>query len=311
MILDVLFAAAVTTMQPVERHVSAPGPLAPLSGTLVDAGAKTPVVLIIPGSGPTDRDGNSPLGVKAAPYRMLAEALAQRGISSVRIDKRGMFASKAAIPNANNVTIADYAADAEAWIASIKKTTGAKCVWLLGHSEGGLVALSAGQRPAGVCGVISVSAIGRKFGAVLREQLSGNPANAPILQPALQAINMLEAGRKVDTATLPAPLQTLFAEQVQPFLINLMAENPPGLAARLKVPLLIVQGDADFQVTVEDAKALASAQPKATLAILPGVNHVLKIPAGSDRAANLRAYADPDLPIAPSAVDAIAAFVNR
>src|SRR6185369_1531947 len=121
MILDVLFAAAVTTMQPVERHVSAPGPLAPLSGTLVDAGAKTPVVLIIPGSGPTDRDGNSPLGVKAAPYRMLAEALAQRGISSVRADKRGMFASKAAIADANAVTVAQYAADAHDWVKALRK----------------------------------------------------------------------------------------------------------------------------------------------------------------------------------------------
>ena len=310
MMITPMLAAALAAAQPLDRPITAPGPLAPLAGTLVDAGKKTPVILIIPGSGPTDRDGNNPLGVKAASYRLLAEALAGRGISSVRIDKRGMFGSKAAIPDANKVTIADYVADTNAWVASVRKSTGARCVWLLGHSEGGLVALSAAQKTEHICGVISVASVGRKFGMVLREQLTSNPANAPNLKPALQAIASLEAGKRVDTASLPAPLQPLFAEAVQPFLMNLLAEDPARLAASLKVPLLIVQGDADFQVTVDDAKSLAAAQPSAKLAILPGVNHVLKVPAGSDRAANLKTYADPNLPLAPSVVDAIATFVK-
>ena len=84
-----LLAAALAAAPPAERPITAPGPLAPLAGTLADAGKGAPVLLIIPGSGPTDRDGNSPLGVKAGTYRLLAEALAARGVSSVRIDKRG------------------------------------------------------------------------------------------------------------------------------------------------------------------------------------------------------------------------------
>lgn len=311
MVKTSLLAAALAAAQPAERPITAPGPLAPLSGTLMDAGEKAPVVLIIPGSGPTDRDGNNPLGVKAAPYKLLAEALAGRGISSVRVDKRGLFGSKAATGDANKVTIADYAADTAAWAASIRTETGAECVWLLGHSEGGLIALAAAQQSEGVCGVISVAAIGRKFGAVLRDQLTSNPANAPVLQPALEAIDSLETGKRVDAASLPAPLRPLFADEVQPFLMDLLAQDPAALAASLKVPLLIVQGDADFQVMVDDAKALAAAQPKAKLAVLPGVNHVLKIPAGADRAANLGAYADPSLPIAPSVVETIAEFVKR
>ena len=310
MLLVATLAAAVAT-QPVERTITAPGPLAPLAGTLVDAGTGSPVVLIIPGSGPTDRDGNSPLGVKAAPYRLLAQGLAARGISSVRIDKRGMFGSKAAIADANKVTIANYSADTHAWVSSIRKATGAKCVWLLGHSEGGLIALTAAQRPGGMCGVITVAAVGRKIGAVLREQLQANPANAPFLDAAFGAIASLEAGKKVDSATLPKPLRTLFADDVQPFLIDLFAEDPAGLAKALKVPLLIVQGEVDIQVTADDARALAAAQPRAKLALLPGVNHVLKIPQGEDRAANLKAYADPSLPIAPAAVEAVADFVKR
>ena len=310
MIVEFLIMAAVAAA-PVERDVTAPGPLGSLAGTLTDAGKGTPVVLIIPGSGPTDRDGNNPLGVTAAPYRMLAEGLAKQGVSSVRIDKRGMFGSKGAIADANKVTIADYATDAHAWVKSARAATGAKCVWVLGHSEGSLVALAAGQKLEGICGIISVSGTGRRLGAVMRDQLKANPANAPILPPALAALDSLEAGKPVDAAALPAPLQPLFNAAVQPFLMDLMAQDPPKLARGLTVPYLIVQGDKDIQVGVADARILATAQPKAKLDVLPGVNHVLKTVDGDDRGANLATYGDASLPIAPTVVDAIASFVKR
>jgi len=105
---------------PVETYVDAPGPSGPLKGTMLTPGGipAPPVVLIIPGSGPTDRDGNSGLGVKASTYRLLAEALAERGIASARTDKRGMFASPGAVANPNHVTISDYAADAHMSVRS-------------------------------------------------------------------------------------------------------------------------------------------------------------------------------------------------
>jgi pimeloyl-ACP methyl ester carboxylesterase len=306
-----LMLAALLAAAPAERPLSAPGPRGELAGTLIDAGKDAPVVLIIPGSGPTDRDGNNPLGVTAAPYRLLAEGLAERGISSVRIDKRGMFGSKAAIADANKVTIADYAKDAHSWAERIRAETGASCIWLLGHSEGALVALTAGQEPKDICGVITVAGAGRKLGSVMREQLKANPANAPIMDAAFSALDSLEQGKSVDIAALPAPLHPLFNTAVQPYLIDLLARDPAQLAASLKLPLLIVQGDKDIQVTVEDAEILAAAQPKARIAILQGVNHVLKVPAGEGRAANLASYADPSLPIAPAVVEEIAAFVKR
>ena len=306
-----LLAAVLGAAAPIERPLAASGPLAPLSGTLIDAGKGAPVVVIIPGSGPTDRDGNYPLVVAAASYRLLAEVLAKNGITTVRIDKRGMFGSKAAIANANEVTIADYAADAHAWAKAARAATGVKCVWLLGHSEGSLVALVAGQDRRNLCGVISVSGVGRKFGTVIRDQLTSNPANAPILAPALAALDSLEKGQRVDGNTLPAPLQPLFGEAVQPYLIDLMAQDPARLAASLKLPLLIVQGERDLQVRVEDAQALAAAQRKSRLVLVPGVNHVLKAVATDDRAANFATYADPSLPVSLGVVDAIVAFVKR
>ncbi len=306
-----LIAAALAAAPPVERQLAAPGPLAPLAGTLLDAGKRAPVVVIIPGSGHTDRDGNNPAGVRPSSYRLLAEGLAARGVTTVRIDKRGMFGSKAAIANPNAVTIADYAADAHAWAKAARAATGAKCVWLLGHSEGGLVALAAGQDRTDLCGIISVSAAGRKLGPIIREQLQANPANAPFLSSAYVAIARLEARQRFNNADIPAALQPLFGEAIQLYMIDALAQDPARLAASLKLPLLIVQGDRDLQVNVTDANALAAAQPKARLVVLPGVNHVLKNVAATDRAANIATYGNPSLPVSTAAVDAVASFVKK
>lgn len=305
--LSVMIAAAALAATP----MTVPGPKGAIAGTFVDAGKGSPVVLIIPGSGPTDRDGNNPMGVTAAPYRLLAGALASKGVSTLRADKRGMFESKAAIADPNAVTIRDYAGDAHAWADALRKQTGAKCVWLLGHSEGGLIALAAAQQPADICGLILVASPGRKLGAVIREQLNANPANAPLLPQAMAALSSLEAGKPADTAGMAAPLLALFDAKVQPFLIDLLAQDPAALAGRTKLPMLIVRGGKDLQVAQADADALRAARADAKFVGPADMNHVLKDVKGDDRASNLATYADPSLSVDPSLVDAIAAFVRR
>lgn len=305
--LSILLATAAVAGIP----MTASGPQAPLAGTLLDAGPKAPVVLMIPGSGPTDRDGNNPMGVTSAPYRLLAEALANAGVSTVRIDKRGLGGSKSAVADGNKVTIGDYATDTHNWVASIRKRTGRPCVWVLGHSEGSLIALAAAQRPEGICGVISVSGAGRKLSDVIREQLRSNPANAPLLDSALPALGSLEHGQHVDVANMHPALQRLFAPQVQDFLIDMFSYDPARLAASLKVPLLIVQGERDLQVSVADAKDLSAAQPKATLLLLPKMTHVLKDASSDDRAAIAETYTDASLAVDGGLVDAIVKFVRR
>lgn len=301
-----LAAAAIAGGTPIE----APGPLAPLKGTLLmPASRPSATILIIPGSGPTDRDGNNPLGIRAGPYRLLAEGLAAKGVATIRIDKRGMFESRAAVADANAVTVPDYAADVHQWAKAARARTGARCVWLLGHSEGGLVAMAAAQEPADICGLILVSAPGRRLGEVIREQLRANPANAPVLDQAFAALDSLEAGRRVDTKAMNPALLPLFAPQVQGFLISLLSYDPARLLGAVAKPVLIVQGERDLQVSVADARRLAAADPKARLALVPGANHVLKAVESDDRAANFASYGNPDLPLAPGIVDAIAAFV--
>jgi pimeloyl-ACP methyl ester carboxylesterase len=184
-------------------------------------------------------------------------------------------------------------------------------VWVLGHSEGALIALAAAQQPNGICGVVLVSGAGRRLSDVIREQLRANPANAPVLDSAMSALDSLEHRQHVDVSAMHPALQKLFAPQVQDFLIDMFSYDPAKLAASTRLPMLIVQGERDVQVSVTDAKALAGAQPKAKLVLVREMNHVLKDVASDDRAANLATYGDPSLPVDSSAVDAIATFVKR
>ncbi len=307
-----LAALATAQPSPSSADITAAGPNGALKGTITgNAGNGQPVVLIVPGSGPTDRDGNNPLGVKAATYRLLAEGLVRQGIVTARIDKRGMFASASAVPDPNAVTLTDYVQDTDAWIEALRRRTGAGCVWLLGHSEGGLVALAtAADRPDHICGLVLVATAGRTLGAILKQQLRANPANAPLVDDANRAIDTLTAGRRVDPATIPPPLLPLFNPQVQGFLISEIGVDPTALIARIRRPILIVQGERDLQVSVEDAQRLKLAAPPAQLALLPATNHVLKEVDSNDPGANIATYAAPDQPLAPGVVETIAKFIN-
>ncbi|MGA8399741.1 MAG: alpha/beta fold hydrolase [Stellaceae bacterium] len=304
----------IAAADPIESEIEAPGPDGPLQGLLVSPGVdNAPVVLIVPGSGPTNRDGNSLHGLNTDTYKLLAQGLAARGIASVRIDKRGMFSSHAAIPNANEVTIADYASDVLGWAKAIRDKTGAKCIWVLGHSEGGLVAMAAAKdNPPDICGLVLVAAPGRKFGELIKDQLRSNPANAPFLDEALRDIDTLEAGKHVEVSiehTRPE-IFAIFQPAVQGFLIDLLSYDPPKVLAQYKGPVLILQGERDIQVSADDARRLKAADPTAKLTLLPDVNHVLKAVSSDDRMANLKTYFDPKLPLAPGVVDAIANFVK-
>lgn len=275
-----------------------------LAGLYRGGGGSSPVVLIVPGSGPTDLDGNNPMGVAAQPLKLLAKSLEERGISTVRVDKRGMYSSSNA-GDPNQVSVEIYAEDYRGWIDTIKSQTGQNCVFLMGHSEGSLMVSAAAEGRSDVCGLILVSGPGRPLGNVLRAQLEANPANAPILDQAFGAIDALEAGQTVDTSTLHPGLRPLFAEPVQNYLMSVLTVDPAATAQRAGQKTLVIQGETDVQTSVEDARLLAEATGTEAV-ILPGVNHVLKV---ATPAETRTSYANPDLPIAEGVVEAIASFV--
>jgi hypothetical protein len=156
------------------------------------------------------------------------------------------------------------------------------------------------------CGVIAVSGPGRPLGVVIREQLAAQNLPAPLPAQIEAALTELEHGRQVPN--IPG-LEALFRPSVQPYLISVLTIDPAGALKAVKAPVLILQGDNDLQVTVQDARLLATARPDAKLVVLPGANHVLKT-APTDRAGNYETYADPTRPLAPGVMQAILAFVE-
>jgi pimeloyl-ACP methyl ester carboxylesterase len=305
MLTPTLLAAALLA-GPVSTEIAPPSQPAPLHGTLLTPDAPTAVAVILPGSGPTDRDGNSPLGVSASTYRLLAEGLAAQGIATVRIDKRGIAASAAAGPAEVDLRFDAYAADARAWAAEAASRAGLPCAWLIGHSEGALVALKAVEGGDDkICGLILLSGAGRPAGVVIREQLATLPE--PMNTQAFAALTQLEAGRTVGDT--PPALAALFRPSVQPYLISWLPLDPAVLLAAYDGPIFIGQGTTDLQIGVTDAQALAAADPKATLKLWDGVNHLLKT-APADRPANMATYADPTLPLAPGVADDVGAFIR-
>ncbi len=295
-----------------ELNIAAPGPQGPLKGSYLEANASpAALVLIIPGSGPIDRDGNGPGGWRTDMYKLLAEGLSQRGISSIRIDKRGMFASRQAIDDPNDVAIGTYADDVHAWMDVAKAMTGSKCVWLLGHSEGALVSLKAAQAATDLCGLLLVAAPGRPIGTLLREQLQSNPGNAAVLEEAMSIIDSLEAGRKTGTDTMHHALQPLFSEGLQRYMIDLFSHDPSALASTYDGPTLILQGSRDLQVKMRDAERLMAALPNGQLKVLQDMNHVLKKVESDDLTANFATYSNPAHALAPGITAAVTDFIGR
>jgi len=264
------------------------------------------LVLILAGSGPTDRDGNSSIGgVHPNTYKMIADALAANGIASLRVDKRGIGASAGAVTAEAELRFDTYVSDAASWANFAWARSGVRCVYMLGHSEGAEIAALAAAHVRS-CGVISVAGAGRDIGETLLRQLQAVDAPADLIAQAHHCIDELRAGRTV--ADPPPALMSLFRPSVQPYVISWLAKNPVTALASVDAPVLILQGSADIQVEVEDAQLLAAGHPGAQLVLLEGVNHILKI-APADRAQNVATYADPNLPLAPGVMPPILAFL--
>ena len=276
-----------------------------LYGTLERPAGDPPAVcaLLIAGAGPTDRDGNQP-GLASDSLKQLALGLTGRGLCTLRYDKRGVGASNAAAPDEHALRFDHYVADAAAWIKRLRRLDGPPRVAVVGHGEGALVALLAAQHE-GAYAAVSIAGAGRSAAFLVGEHLRGLPPASR--RRAEEILDELAAGRLVPD--IPAEFGLLFRPSVQPYLLSWFRYNP---AAEIRAPgirVLVVQGTADLQVPVAEARILAAANPLATLTLIPDMNHVFKrcLTEADQRAA----YTDPSVPIDPRVVDAIADFLLR
>jgi pimeloyl-ACP methyl ester carboxylesterase len=288
------------------------GPLT-LPGTLTlptNYNGGPPVALIVAGSGPTDRNGNSAGPLRAQNnsnlYAILAWQLADAGIASVRYDKRALGDNLKKI-NIAETSIDDFVADVIAGARKLAADRRFSKVVLIGHSEGAELVLQAANRGAPAAGIVMVSGAGRPIMSVLREQLSKQLPPEELVRWDSASARYLRGDEPGD---VHPGLKPLLLPSNRKFMQSWAKYDPASEIARARVPVLIVQGGHDLQISEVDARALQAAQPAAKLVVIPAANHVFRA-ATDDRMAQLRLYTDPTLPIVPELTPAIADWIKH
>ena len=290
------------------------------SGTLVLPGTltlpakykgKMPVALIVAGSGPTDRNGNSAGALRAQNnsnlYAILAWQLANAGIASVRYDKRAVGDNVKKIDLATT-TIDDFIADVMAGARTLVADPRFSKVVLIGHSEGAELVLQAVNRGAPVPGIVMMSGAGKPIMQILHEQISRQLPPADLVKWDSASARYL---RGEEPGDVHAGLRGLLLPINRKYMQSWVKYDPTAEIAKVKVPVLIVQGGRDIQVSEADAHALKAAQPAAKLVVIPAANHVYRMAVSDDRIAQLKLYTDPTIPVVPELVPAIADWIKK
>jgi hypothetical protein len=271
-----------------ESAIELPTAWGKLSGTLLLPEGDGPftAVLLVAGSGPTDRDGNNPL--LPAPIdnmKRLAHALAARGIASLRYDKRGVGASSFPGLSEEALRFEHLVDDAVQLGLLLQEHPRIGRLVLVGHSEGALIAALAAE-DAQARAVVSVAGAGKPASGVMRGQIQEH-LPADLAEPALRALQALEQQRSAED--VPEALVLLFRPSVQPYLMSWFRHDPPQVLAALPMPVMLVHGSADAQVAIEHAALLQAGRPDARLEVVEGMDHLLgmggDIAGGTERVA--------------------------
>ena len=256
-----------------------------------------PLVILIAGSGPTDRDGNQSF-MKNDALKKIAEALSQKGIATFRYDKRIVKQ----IRNQNidkNISFDDFVIDARSVIGFFKSKF--ETIIVAGHSQGSLVGLLA--LDAGASGFISLAGAGKPIDEILEEQIVKTAA--VFSKSTERVLNVLRSGET--TSEYPPELASIFNLELQAFLISWMQHNPAKIIANTPLPILIINGDKDLQVDVKEAQLLNSAAQNSKLIIIEHMNHVL-VKIDGDDLENAKSYNNPNLKINEELINAIQEF---
>jgi pimeloyl-ACP methyl ester carboxylesterase len=263
---------------------------------------RPPVALLIAGSGSTDHDGNGPQA-KPATLKKLAEQLAARKIATLRYDKRGAGGWKPEFGRPEDFRFKDYVDDAASLVNYLKSSGKFSRVVVIGHSEGGLVAiLTARQAP--IDRLVLLVTAARRQGDLLKAQLERRQIPPDILGPVVKAIDDIMAGQVVD----PPPRGLDIAPSMQASLASAFTLDPIDPLKSIEKPILIVGGGRDLQVARLDFAALSAASPLAKTLWLPDMNHVLVDV--TDDSDNLAAYNQPDRALDITMLDDVAAFIQ-
>ena len=272
-----------------------------IEGTLLTplGSETTPLVIFIAGSGPTDRDGNQSF-MKNDMLKKIAVSLSNSGIATFRYDKRIVKQIRTRTID-KNISFDDFVTDAKSTIDFFKSKY--ETIIVAGHSQGSLVGLLALEQ--GALAFISLAGAGKPIDRILEEQIS---KTAPmLLEDSKRVLATLKAGKT--TKDYPMPLASIFNLEIQPFMANWMQYNTVELMKKQEIPTLIISGDKDLQVSIEEAQLLFEAAQNGTLLIVENMNHVLVKIEGDDLE-NMKSYNTTTLQIPEEVSRSMLDFIN-
>jgi pimeloyl-ACP methyl ester carboxylesterase len=267
--------------------------------------APAPVVLIIAGSGPTDRNGNQTMMTNNS-LKFLSNALLRNGIATLRFDKRGIAKSHITGEKEEDLRFEDYVNDVRLWIDRLDDDVRFSKIIVAGHSEGSLIGMLASKDNPKVKSYISIAGSALPADEILKEQMENQPKQVKDL--VLPLLEQLKRGERL--SDVPQMLYALFRPSVQPYMISWFKYNPCDEIKKLTVPVLILQGNTDIQVSAGHADFLFTAKPDAKKVIIENMNHVLKNCPSMEQTNQMETYTNPDLPVKEELVSAITQFVN-
>ncbi|MDR3286057.1 MAG: alpha/beta hydrolase [Prevotellaceae bacterium] len=273
---------------------------------LAQTSKKMPVVLLIAGSGATDRNCNSPQ-MKTETYKMLSDSLLNYEIATLRFDKRGIAESKKAGEKEENLRFEHYINDVKSFIDTLAKDGRFSEIIVAGHSEGALIGLIAAENNQKIAKYISIAGTALPADEILKEQISTQPQAVKDL--VFPILDTLKSGKTIEN--VPQMLYALFRPSVQPYMISWIKYQPQQEIKKLVIPILLIQGTTDIQVFENQVDLLQSANPKSILCKVENMNHVLKICSTLEQTAQLATYANPNLPLAENFVKCIVEFVRK
>jgi pimeloyl-ACP methyl ester carboxylesterase len=275
-----------------------------IDGTLLTPNAidAPKLAIIIAGSGPTDRDGNQNF-MRNNSLKKLSESLTTAGIATFRYDKRivKQITSNNIDPD---IKFDDFVTDAISVVDYFKQSNAFSNIYIIGHSQGSLVGMMAAKDRAD--GFISIAGTGQSIDAVITEQIS-------LMDPSLtdattKAFESLKEGQL--TTVYPTALAPIFKADVQPFIMSWMKYDPKKIITSLKIPVLIINGTNDLQVSIAEAELLKKAAKNSEIKIIDKMNHVLFIING-DKLVNSKSYNESSRNISEELIISISTFIGK
>jgi pimeloyl-ACP methyl ester carboxylesterase len=280
------------------------------------AGAKGPLpaIVLIGGSGSSDRDGVL-AGIPV--LGQIAADLVEAGFFVVRYDKRGVGQSGGRTETA---TISDYAEDVRAivtWLEKSRKDVDKKRIGLVGHSEGAWVAMAVAARDKRVAAIALVAGVGTRGGDLILEQQQ--QLFAQMKTPEAERQEKIELQRRINDAALKGTGWEGIPEGMRnaadtPWFQSFLAFDPARVMKDVRQPVLVVQGELDTQVAPRHADLLAdlararNRKVAVDVAKIPGVNHLL-VPATTGMVSEYPTLADKE--VSSTATAAIATWMAR